>query len=402
VKDKVISGKGSMYNSYNQKISITGKGLDNYLITLINNLSKKTEIQINELNQEITSVTSELIVFFKIVLLLIINYTKDAVVKAHTQNTDIYLSTMVTNIIYVDNKRTDTYTETGSLTKPFKTVQAANDSIVGSSSTNRFVIKVSTGLHYPEAIALTKDFTTIEGYGETILSGSINITSPHIRFSNIKIIGPVTLNLANHFLLEAVNCSTGPGVWNITATAPVGDEWLQLSGDVAIWKASINATGITGVSSIAGGYFEGVQTYTNCWVELMGFETWGTINLEAGTEATIGAVLPINATINLKTGAILNADATVLGSGLTLNNTGGTLNLLTKANRIANVPAGTIVATNVQDAINALDNTKPTLSSGIIAPVSTPSKIGDIYIDTLAKKMYFAAGTSSSADWIIV
>lgn len=43
----------------------------------------------------------------------------------------------------------------------------------------------------------------------------------------------------------------------------------------------------------------------------------------------------------------------------------------------------------------------PTISSGVVAPSSTPSKVGDIYIDTVALKLYFAAGTASSADWII-
>ena len=275
----------------------------------------------------------------------------DAVSKRHTQDTDKYLTTMVTNVLYVDNKRTDVYTPTGSITKPFLTIQAANDAISGNSVTNRFVIKIATGSYYSDVLTLNKDFTTLEGYGETVLSGAITITSPHIRFANLKIISAVTLSLANHFLLEVVDCSTGPGVWNIIATAPLGDEWFQISGNATIWKANINATGITGVASIAGGYFEGVHTYTNCWVELMGFETWGTINLEADTEATIGAVLPISAIVNLKTGAILNADATFLG-GITLNNTGGTLNLTTKASNINN--DSTVTGTTVKDALDTI------------------------------------------------
>lgn len=43
----------------------------------------------------------------------------------------------------------------------------------------------------------------------------------------------------------------------------------------------------------------------------------------------------------------------------------------------------------------------PAISTGTAAPSSTPSRIGDIYVDTSAKKLYFAAGTDSSADWII-
>lgn len=46
--------------------------------------------------------------------------------------------------------------------------------------------------------------------------------------------------------------------------------------------------------------------------------------------------------------------------------------------------------------------TKTTKSSGAVAPSSTPSAIGDIYVDTVAQKGYIAVGTSSSADWIIL
>jgi hypothetical protein len=48
-----------------------------------------------------------------------------------------------------------------------------------------------------------------------------------------------------------------------------------------------------------------------------------------------------------------------------------------------------------------LNAEKPTISSGIVAPLSTPVKVGDIYLDTIAKKIYFATGTSSSSDWTI-
>jgi hypothetical protein len=42
------------------------------------------------------------------------------------------------------------------------------------------------------------------------------------------------------------------------------------------------------------------------------------------------------------------------------------------------------------------------VSTGTAAPTSTPSVIGEMYIDTSAKKAYVAMGTASSADWIIL
>lgn len=42
------------------------------------------------------------------------------------------------------------------------------------------------------------------------------------------------------------------------------------------------------------------------------------------------------------------------------------------------------------------------ISSGSGAPNSTPSFIGQDYIDTTGKKVYKATGTSSSSDWTIL
>ena len=42
----------------------------------------------------------------------------------------------------------------------------------------------------------------------------------------------------------------------------------------------------------------------------------------------------------------------------------------------------------------------PSIGSGIVAPASTPIKIGDVYVDTAAEILYFAKGIVSSADWI--
>lgn len=44
----------------------------------------------------------------------------------------------------------------------------------------------------------------------------------------------------------------------------------------------------------------------------------------------------------------------------------------------------------------------PTIDSGIIAPATTPTKIGDIFINTAAGKVYISTGISSSADWKIL
>jgi len=65
----------------------------------------------------------------------------------------------------------------------------------------------------------------------------------------------------------------------------------------------------------------------------------------------------------------------------------------------------TITARAIDEKItadNILDKTLfPTISTGTAAPTTTPTKIGNIFIDTTAKKFYFANGTTASTDWII-
>jgi len=100
----------------------------------------------------------------------------DAISKKHTQNTDEYLNTQVTNILYVDGNRTDSYTENGSITKPFKTIQSAIDSITTNAYGNEFIIKIATG-KYNEQIVL-KNYVDLCGDSQntTIISSTVGDT----------------------------------------------------------------------------------------------------------------------------------------------------------------------------------------------------------------------------------
>ncbi len=44
----------------------------------------------------------------------------------------------------------------------------------------------------------------------------------------------------------------------------------------------------------------------------------------------------------------------------------------------------------------------PSISKGIIAPITTPEKVGDMYIDTVLSKVYIATDVSSASDWKIM
>ncbi len=48
----------------------------------------------------------------------------------------------------------------------------------------------------------------------------------------------------------------------------------------------------------------------------------------------------------------------------------------------------------IDDHATRLDPTE-----GTVAPTSTPGHVGLLFLDTVAKDMYIAVGTASSADW---
>lgn len=79
---------------------------------------------------------------------------------------------------------------------------------------------------------------------------------------------------------------------------------------------------------------------------------------------------------------------------------------LVQAIPVANLTASgyqtTPVWLNWFNSVYRLLNKAPFISTGIIPPTSTPFKIGDLYIDLMAKKIYCAVGTVSAADWEIL
>lgn len=60
---------------------------------------------------------------------------------------------------------------------------------------------------------------------------------------------------------------------------------------------------------------------------------------------------------------------------------------------------GVTAPTSDIEALKALVDVLVAPTSGAGAPGSTPTVIGQIYVDTTAKRMYIATGTGSSADW---
>jgi hypothetical protein len=71
----------------------------------------------------------------------------------------------------VDGSRTDAYTPDGSALLPFKTIQAAIDSITDASAIKRYLVTVAPGI-YPEAVTM-KRWITLAGEGGAFAVGRL-------------------------------------------------------------------------------------------------------------------------------------------------------------------------------------------------------------------------------------
>jgi len=127
---------------------------------------------------------------------------------------------------------------------------------------------------------------------------------------------------------------------------------------------------------------------------------------EAGTEVAVRRFSPLRigqaiAALASGGGDMFKATydpTTVAGDAFDMDNmVEGTSLILTAAER--SKLSGIEELADVTDATNVANAGAPIISSGAGAPSSTPSAVGDIYVDTTADTAYVAAGTASSADW---
>ena len=288
---------------------------------------------------------------------------------------DISSLSQATNVLYVDNKRTDTYTEVGTYNYPYKTIMDALNSITGGTSTSRYCIKIATGAPYTENLTINKDYITLEGYGDTILNGNLTFetVAAHVKFRDLKLNGNATGAYTNGFVIDVCDCNTAVGKdWVFSCT--VGGGYIQVSGQSTLWYADVDLTNIAGVIANQGGYFEGTHSFTACNGEFIGFENnGGTININAGSEIYIGASMCIETIVNLAEGATLHIDASSASKLATLNNNGGTLDLTTPSSSIDydNTTSG-LTAANVKTAIDEL-----AASSDFILPAISGITLAD-------------------------
>jgi hypothetical protein len=299
---------------------------------------------------------------------------------------DLSLISQATNVLYVDNKRTDTYTEVGTYNLPFKTIQAALDSITGGTAASRFCIKIATGNPYTENLTISKNYITLEGYGDTILTGNLTFetTAVYVKFRYLKLNGNATGAYTNAFVLDVCDCNTDENKdWVFSCT--VGGAFIQIYGQSTMWFADVDFTNITGVVANQGGYFEGTYSFNACRGEFIGFENCdGIVNINAGSEIYVGAAMCIGTTVNVAEGATLHIDAVSASRLATLNNS-GTLDLTTTSSAIYydNTASG-LVAETVKAAI---DENAASLAD-IMNYVAVVDNGSDVYPIDMASRQY--------------
>lgn len=156
--------------------------------------------------------------------------------------------------------------------------------------------------------------------------------------------------------------TTGDNVWMAKGTASSAD-WVQVNGAAGAGTVDTSGTPVandfarfTDADTIEGRSYSEVRT---------------DLGLVIGTN-----VQAHSAVLDATTASFLTADETKLD--------------------------GIEALADVTTSAKVSSAGAPIVSSGTVAPSSTPSKVGDFYVDTTAKLAYIATGTASSADWAVL
>lgn len=329
----------------------------------------------------------------------------DALTKKHSQNTDAYLNTTPASTFYVDIKRTDSYIEMGTITRPFKTIMAAINQVIANgdnTQTNPYAIRISQGV-YPEMIVLedpklvsllllgtgSRLQTQINPTsGLSLRSEANNATLYDLHVENIQFIKPTSMIGANNntyfgYNFFFLNCYWPNGALatfkNMTYPSFEGLV-CKFSGGLVlsnVTQCSINNTGgiKTGAFTVetnesankpylfSGGtklIVTGGACPNTTWSLLNIVSLTGTaLQLRSCRYGASGETIPVNAQVlaynSVLVGDYVNNGALTLYNSQVTGTMSGTAPVLYNfAAQVKNIPTGTISAVNVQDAVNEL------------------------------------------------
>jgi len=189
-------------------------------------------------------------------------------------------------------------------------------------------------------------------------------------------------------------------------------------------KAIVDNLAITEVGTLTAGDVDAAVTSPTMTAPDLGTPSAGVLTNCTGTASGLtagnvttnanltGDVTSVGNATSIASGVIVNADvnASAAIAYSKLNLTGSVLN----ADLAGSIAASKLVGTDIDTVGTITTGTwtgsvidgayldAPNISSGAGAPGTTPTAVGDIYIDTTADRIYIATDTSSSADWDLI
>jgi hypothetical protein len=259
-----------------------------------------------------------------------------------------------TNTFFVDPARVDSYTSTGTIYRPFKTITTAYNAAVAGGFTDAnpaFIILMGN---------ITESFTfTQGGIFLSSLTGSGSHTGAPIITGNITLNGSAGSLASNHFAisnLRIVAGASGKAV-NFTGTNPqrlfMRDLWIDANGTGVCLFADNTGTGSVCHMNVAHLTHSGTGDIycvdaTKGTITMTDIETAGNVQVAAvrtgavltldrsEIDANNGAALEVyGGTVSVTNSMIVNTQAN--GHGIALNTAGS---VATLGNVVFNIPAG--------------------------------------------------------------
>ncbi len=348
------------------------------------------------------------------------NIATQAELDAHINDTTAVhaatsLSLPVTETLYVDKGRADTYTQTGSILAPYKTIQAAINAIqtaADNSDSKPYRIEISAGYYAEDLVISGAGFINVilDGHGAvTVDKLTMSVADAFWTFvclgmsfaDSVSIIGTtdggtafasggefrscnfydVTLkNLCAVYVKDSaiggplvVENVISAAIQKGQATGSIANTWAPANpkpGGAPYSYLNLEALVTTGDITISAGAY--VQTRIGSRIGLPG----GTITVNGefiAYSSYIRAGISVGAT-----GVFTNSGSFYDPSTLSVAG-GGTVTKNSKAEVIANVPTGNLAATNVQAALDELQTDVDTRT--VKATLTTK---GDLYVATAA------------------
>lgn len=306
-------------------------------------------------------------------------------------------------ILYVDSNRTDTYTEDGTINKPYKTLAGAV-AVAG----DKVFIRVSSGT-YTENIALAGNVSMIGmGIGKTILTGTIATGSTgNCSLKELSAQGTITIQcdtvVTNIKSTANVNVSANLKAYNFDIASTTTHALAVSSGLVIIENSAISTTDNASAIVHNGGnlVLENIEADNNSASNAAVDSSGGSIRILSSTLNNAGGGLAAdlvngatsttpNVLMNVRhTGGISAGTAYTVQEGIEGIDPTGTNFSKRPATQIGYDNTSGLAATNIQTAID-----EDLVDFGAGAPGTTPARVGAQYFNTTGNILYIWNGSA--------